>query len=241
MINGKSVLALIPARGGSKGLPGKNIRPLLGKPLLAWSVEQGKASQYIDKVMVSTDDTEIAGTAKKYGAEVPFLRPAELASDTAPTIDTILNALDGLAANGEAFDFVVLLEPTSPLREVRDIDRALEKLSEHATAESIVGVAKVESAHPAFLLKVENGLTRPYSPNEFGVKRRQDIEDVFFLEGSVYIAYAHSLRDRRTFYHELTLPYIVPKYKSFEIDDLTDFTIVEALMKARLNGALSDE
>ena len=238
MIGGKSVLALIPARGGSKGLPGKNVRPLLGKPLIAWSIEQGRESRYADAVVVSTDDAAIAATAREHGAEVPFLRPAELASDTAPSIDAIGHALDFLAAQGRFFGILVLLEPTSPLREARDIDAALEALLARPEAESIVGVARVESAHPAFLVKVENGLIRPYAPEAFGVKRRQELDEVFFFEGSVYAAYTDSLRRRRGFYHEATLPYVVPKYKSFEIDELADFIVVEALMAARTQGVL---
>jgi CMP-N,N'-diacetyllegionaminic acid synthase len=190
MIAGRSVLALIPARGGSKGLPGKNVRPLLGKPLIGWSIEQGRASLYADAVVVSTDDEGVAHTAREFGAEVPFLRPAKLASDTAPTIDMILHALDFLAGQGRSFDLVVLLEPTSPLREARDIDAALETLVARADAQSIVGVARVESAHPAFLVKVENGLIRPYASDAFRVVRRQDLGEVFFFEGSVYAAYA---------------------------------------------------
>jgi len=122
MYKGKKILALIPARGGSKGLPGKNIKPLLGKPLIAWTIEQAKASKYVDRVVVSTDDDEIAEVAIRYGAEVPFLRPKELARDDSPTIDAILHALDFFSDKGERFDLLALLEPTSPLRDSEDID-----------------------------------------------------------------------------------------------------------------------
>jgi CMP-N,N'-diacetyllegionaminic acid synthase len=236
MIGSKSVLALIPARGGSKGLPGKNIRSLCGKPLIAWSIEQGRASRYLDAVVVSTDDDVIARTAREHGAEVPFLRPAELASDEAPTIDVIVHALDVLFGQERQFDILVLLEPTSPLREASDIDAMLEALVARSDVESVVGVARAESAHPAFLVKLEKGLIRPYAPTVFGVKRRQDLDEVFFLAGSVYASYTTSLRKRRGFYHEATLSYIVPKHKSFEVDELADFVVVEALMAARIQG-----
>lgn len=240
MIAEKSVIGLILARGGSKGLPGKNTRPLLGKPLVAWSIEQGRASTYIDSVVVSTDDQGIAAVATQFGAEVPFIRPHTLASDTATSVDSILHALDFLEDAGRRYDIVVLLEPTSPLRESKDIDLALEKLIAHEEAQSIVGVAQVGSAHPAFLVQVKDGLARPFNDTIIRALRRQDTEEVFFLEGSVYASYTRALRDRRTFYHDKTLPYLVPKYKSFEIDDLTDFFIVEALMTAHQNGAINE-
>src|SRR5207248_658548 len=112
MYQGKRILGVVPARGGSKGLPKKNIRPLLGKPLLAWTLEQAKASQYFDRVIVSTDSVEIADIARKSGGDVPFLRPAELARDTTATIDVLVHALSYLKENGEFYDDLVLLEPT---------------------------------------------------------------------------------------------------------------------------------
>ena len=130
MINGKTVIAIIPARGGSKGLPGKNIKPLCGKPLIAWSIEAGLASQYIDEVMVSTDSEEIANIAREFGASVPFLRPVELASDTATTLDAVKHVIEYYENEcNRYFDYIVLLEPTSPLREKDDLDMMLEKIS----------------------------------------------------------------------------------------------------------------
>lgn len=238
MIHGKSVLALVTARGGSKGLPGKNLRPLLGKPLIGWSIDQGRASKYVDAVVVSTDDDAIAVAARAHGAELPFMRPLELASDTASSIDVILHALDALEQAGRRYDVLVLLEPTSPLRETTDIDAALEALLNNTEAQSIVGVAKVEAGHPSFLLRRNGNLLVPYAPQEFGAKRRQDLDELFFLEGTVYITWVEALRERRGFYHERTMPYVVPKYKSFEVDDLTDFTVIEALMAARKKGLI---
>jgi CMP-N-acetylneuraminic acid synthetase len=122
------IIAIIPARGGSKGLPRKNIKLLLGKPLVAWTIEQAKNSKYVNKVVVSTEDKEIAEISRGYGAEVPFLRPKELARDDSPTIDAILHALNWFEESGEYFDIVVLLEPTSPLRDVEDKDKCVEIL-----------------------------------------------------------------------------------------------------------------
>jgi CMP-N,N'-diacetyllegionaminic acid synthase len=226
------VLGVIPARGGSKGLPGKNIRPLNGKPLIAWTIDEAKASKMISKVIVSTDDKEIARVAEGYGAEVPFYRPAELASDTATSMDVIIHALDFFAAKGEHFDVVMMLEPTSPLRERADIDKALQMLASTEGAESVVGICKSEASHPDFLVTLTGeGFLR--SKADFIVKRRQELEDVYFYEGTLYASYVDVLRKKRNFYHNNTLGYIVPRWKSFEVDDMLDMVIIEAVMKAR--------
>lgn len=232
MYKNKRILAVIPARGGSKGLPGKNIKMLTGKPLVAWSIEQALASSYIDMVVVSTESPKIASIARRYGAQVPFLRPRELATDKAKSIDVVLHAIDFFESKGNIFDIVVMLEPTSPLRETKDVDRAIEVLISNRTAESIVGIAKVEAVHPAFLVKLEKGFLRSYL-KAFKVLRRQELDDLYFYEGSLYISYSSSLKHRKRFYHNKTLGYIMPKWKSFELDDYTDFIIIESLMKAK--------
>lgn len=239
MYKGKKILALIPARGGSKGLPRKNIRPLLGKPLIAWSIEHGLSSKYLDSVVVSTDDEEIASIAKKHGAQAPFLRPKELATDEATSIDVIAHAVDSLRVAGDAFDYLVLLEPTSPLREAPDIDACIERLVDAAAALAIVSVAKLEGAHPEFnvLIDKTTGYIRKVNGGaDFRILRRQELPDAYFLEGTIYMSDIGALLSRRTFYHEMTLAYVVPRWKSVEIDELTDFICAEALLKARLEG-----
>lgn len=239
MINGKRVLVIIPARGGSKGLSGKNVRELCGKPLIAWSIEQGLACRQVDMVLVTTDSETIAATAVQHGARVPFLRPASLSGDTVPSVDVLLHALDHLAASGDVYDYVVLLEPTSPLRDVADIEGALLSLVASDTAESIVGVAKVEAAHPSFLFVVRDGLLQPMRGSQPAGVRRQDLDDEFYyLEGSVYISTVAALRKHKTFYHDATAPWIVERYKAIEIDELCDFIAVEALMQAKRDGVL---
>jgi N-acylneuraminate cytidylyltransferase/CMP-N,N'-diacetyllegionaminic acid synthase len=232
MINGKSVIAIIPARGGSKGLPGKNIKPLCGKPLLAWSIEAGLGSQYIDEVMVTTDSEEIATIAREFGASVPFIRPSELASDTATSIDVIRHVLDFYEKKmKKSFDYTVLLEPTSPLRVKEDIDNAITQLLENPQASAVVGICKTESQNPAFLVKKnKNNFLVGYENLDMKILRRQDINDVYFFEGSVYVSDTAMLLTKNTFYHENTLGYEFPKWKSIEIDDLDDFIMVEALM-----------
>lgn len=236
MIDGKRVLALVPARRGSKGLPLKNIRPLGGKPLLAWPIEAARQSRYVDRVVISTDDAEFAAIAKAAGADAPFLRPAALASDTSPSIDFILHALDALAAAGDDYDYVALLEPTSPLTEASDVDAALETLVAHqAQADAIVGVTAMTSSHPAFAVRIASGgLIEPHSSPSFGqLPRRQDIEPLYSLDGSLYISSTTALRREHGFYHYRTLPYATPRWKSFEVDDLVDFICIEAVLAQR--------
>lgn len=236
MIHGKKVLALVPARSGSKGLPMKNARMLQGKPLLSWPISTAKASRYIDKVIISTDSVDFAKIAQEAGAEAPFLRPVELASDTAPSIAFILHAVDTLEETGEQYDYLVLLEPTSPLTETEDVDTALEKLvANREKADSIVSVAELVSTHPAFAVHLDGaGFMSPYAAETFGqLPRRQDIAPLFSLDGSLYISSVEALRTYRGFCHKRTLSHIMPRYKSYEVDDLVDFICIEAILAQR--------
>lgn len=230
MINGKRVLAIIPARKGSKGLPLKNIRPLAGKPLLAWPIAAARASSHVDRVIISTDDQDFADIAVAHGAEAPFLRPPELASDTAPSLGFILHALDTLEADGDIYDYVVLLEPTSPLTEGSDVDAALSQLVD-AGADSIVGVSKLEATHPAFAVRrSDDGVIRPYATSSFGdMPRRQDLEPLFSLDGTLYISSVPGLRREQSFCHGQTLGYESARYKAQEVDDMVDFICIEAI------------
>lgn len=232
MYKNKTFLAIIPARGGSKGLPRKNVKKLCGKPLIVWSIEAGLKSNYVDELIVSTDDKEIVEIATKYGAKVPFLRPDYLASDTATSFDAVKHTIDYYKNElGKEFDYIVLLEPTSPLRESDDIDSAIKKLL-HSNADSIVGISKTEDQNPAFLiLKDDSNYISGYENKEMKVLRRQDISDVYFFEGTIYISKIEVLLNKKSFYHKNTIGYEVPKYKSLEIDDMDDFIMVEAIMK----------
>ena len=241
MINNQKVLAVIPARGGSKGVPRKNIKLLCGKPLVAWSIEAGKNSRYVDKIIVSTEDIEIAEISKKYSAEVPFFRPAELATDTALPAEALLHALNYLEKKGEYYDYIVQLDPTSPLRTAEDIDRALEMLLNNPAANSIVGMAKPESAHPDFIVSLSaTGIIKPLGSG-LGIgtnapaKMRQELGELYFPEGTVYISDVPTFKIKKSFYHESTMAYPVERYKQFEIDEEMDFVVVEALMKSKFH------
>lgn len=233
MIADRNVLALIPARGGSKGLPRKNVRPLCGRPLVQWSIDTALACKEIDSVVVSTDDEQIAAVAAAAGAEVPFLRPPALSGDAAISIDVVLHALDFLESNGRVFDIVLLLEPTSPLREASDIRLALQRMVDKG-ASAIVSVCRAESTHPAFMFRATGqGRLESFTFNSPAGVRRQEIEPLFYLEGTLYASTVESLRDRRSFYHDDTLAYEVAKWKALEIDDIEDFQMVEAIAKYR--------
>ena len=236
MYKGKRILAIVPARGGSKGLPGKNIKPLCGKPLIAWSIEHAQNSKYIDDIFISTDSREIADVAEEYGVLVPELRPIELAKDTTPSSEFIIYTLNKLKTEGKHFDYFILLEPTSPLRDVEDVDKSIEMIVDNPENDSIVGVAMSGTIHPAFMVVInKRGVLEAFEPDKQTL-RRQDLPKVFFFEGSVYVSKVDSYLKRKTFYHEKTMPYVVPEWKSHEIDDYVDFSIIETIMNLKLQG-----
>jgi CMP-N-acetylneuraminic acid synthetase len=232
MIHGRSVLAIIPARAGSKGLPGKNVRPLCGKPLIAWTVEKARRSTLLDAVVVSTDGADIADIARAYGAEVPGLRPPALATDVASTYDVIRHVLDTLRRDdGREFDYVVLLEPTSPLREDDDIDRMLTALDDASDRfDSIVSVGQV-SEHPSIMKRLVEGRVEPYYGGETAAARRQDNPPAYFPFGVAYIAKTAALLEENTFYTRRCAGYPIQRYQNYEIDDLFDFLCVESVMR----------
>ncbi len=242
MYKNKRILGLIPARGGSKGLPGKNIRKMFDKPLIVWTIEEAKKSKYLDTLITSTDDKNIADIAKKHGCDTPFLRPIDLASDTAPTIDTIIHAIDWLGNRGEVFDYLVLLEPTSPLRETQDIDDCIQKIIDTGTA-AIVSVAPLESGHPEFNVIIDKKtdlISKIDGTTDFNVLRRQDLSDAYFFDGTIYVSRIVDLIEKKNFYHDSTLGYIVPRWKSQEVDTVEDFISIEAILKARQKGLIQN-
>lgn len=232
MINGKSTIAIIPARGGSKGLPGKNIRTICGKPLIAWSIEQAKNARHLDYVLVTTDCPSIAQTAVKYGASVPFLRPPELSMDHATTIDAVRHSLDYLSRQEKRkFDYTVLLEPTSPLRENDDIDRMLAALDNNADQfDAIVSVGEVKE-HPSITKRLVGNRLEPFCAELTATSRRQDNIPAYFPYGVAYIAKTPTLLAENTFYPRRCMSYQIQRYQNYEIDDLLDFICVESIMK----------
>lgn len=233
MYKDKTFLAIIPARGGSKGLPGKNIKELCGKPLIAWSIEAGLKSKYLDEVMVTTDYQNIADVSKQYGASVPFLRPDELASDTATSFDAIKHTIEYYKNElNKEFDYIVLLEPTSPLREGSDIDNMIEKIIQNeGNFDSIVSIGEVHE-HPSIMKKIVNKNYLSSYCVELEMKsRRQDNDISYFPYGVAYIVKTKSLLDERTFYTKRNTFYEIRRYQCYEIDDIYDFLAIENIMK----------
>jgi len=231
----KKTLALIPARGGSKGLSRKNVKPLLGKPLIAWTIEVAKKSRYIDRVVVSTEDNEIAGIAKKHGAEVPFMRPFHLSTDEATTEDCVIHALNWLRDNEEyRSDFVLLLEVTSPLRAVEDIDSSISiLLAGENEIDAVFGLTEA-TEHP-FGMKIMDGknIIRNFINADKEYTRRQDLPPVYRGNGAVYLCKTEVFLNKKTFTPERTFGYLMPKERSVDINDEIDFKIAEVLMKAK--------
>ncbi|MFA5276262.1 MAG: acylneuraminate cytidylyltransferase family protein [Candidatus Omnitrophota bacterium] len=221
MYKNKRILALIPARGGSKGLPRKNIRLLMGKPLLAWTIKQAKSSKYLDGLIVSTDDLRIANIAKRYGAKVPFSRPKNLATDKAIMMDVVLHAIKWMEANDDLYDLIMLLQPTSALRRSGDIDRAI-KLLFTKKAQAVVSVCQ-ETHHPygANILP-KTGWLGAFIRPEVVNKNRQELPVFYRINGAIYLAYRTYLKQNRQFLGKKTYAYIMPVERSVDIDTALD-------------------
>jgi CMP-N-acetylneuraminic acid synthetase len=233
MYKDKTFLAIIPARGGSKGLPGKNIKEICGKPLIAWSIESGLKSKYLDEVVVSTDYQNIADIAKSYGASVPFLRPDYLASDTATSFDAVKHTIDYYKNElNKEFDYIVLLEPTSPLREDDDIDHMIEKIIQNENKfNSIVSMGEVHE-HPSIMKKIVNVNYLDSFCEELELKsRRQDNDIAYFPYGVAYIVKMNSFLNEKTFYTKQNAFFEIKRYQCYEIDDIYDFLAIENIMK----------
>ncbi|HHF2857171.1 TPA: cytidylyltransferase domain-containing protein [Vibrio diabolicus] len=227
MLGCKKVIAVIPARGGSKRLPGKNIRQLGDKPLIAWSIEAAKTSKYIDRVIISTDCEDIANIAQLYGGDVPFLRPQELSGDTASSNGVILHALEHI---DESFDYVVLLQPTSPLRKAEDIDILLESFDEKT--EGVVSVCPCEHS-PLWANTLPDDMTMGnFFPESVIGKRSQDLPDYYRLNGSIYAFKVDSfVENNGIFYSDKVKAYNMPVERSVDIDTIVDFHIAEVLLE----------
>ena len=224
MYKNKNFLAVIPARGGSKRLPGKNILDLCGKPIIAWSIEAGLNSSYIDKVVVSSDDEDILDTAKKFKAEI-IKRPKQLASDTASSFDVVKHAIDNL----ESYDYIVLLQPTSPLRNNKHIDKAIEFLEEK-NADSIISVCEVNHSPLWSNTLQEDCSMNTFIKEEFINKRSQDLEKYYRLNGAIYICkISKFLKEREFFLGENTYAFIMNREHSIDIDEKIDLEFARVL------------
>jgi len=227
MYKKKKILALIPARGGSKQIINKNIKLLCGKPLISYTIEAALASNYIDDVVISTDSDLIAEISLKYGGQVPFMRPKELAGDESKTIDVAIHAINALIKMGRNYDYLVLLQPTSPLRTKDDIDSAI-KIIIDGDISSLVSVREVKE-NPALMRTIENNKLKNIMDFN-GSLRRQDLPKYYIFNGAIYINSIDMLLKQKKFVDEKTYPYVMDYERSIDIDEILDFKIVELIM-----------
>ena len=230
MIDGKRILGLITARVGSKRLPGKNIIDLAGKPLIAWTVEAALNSRYIDRVIVSTDDADISAVSSKYGAEVPFIRPPEISGDFATSIEVIRHALENLEKLEDCYEFVMLLQPTSPFRTSKDIDNAVELMVDK-NADSIVGVAPIN--HPVEWVNTlpKNLSMKEFIEPKFSSMRSQDFSRKYRINGAIYLnRISILLKTNSLFSCGNSYAYVMTEETSIDIDNRLDFVVANALM-----------
>lgn len=224
MFNDMRILALIPARGGSKGIKNKNIIDIGGKPLISYTIAAGKQSRYIDDVVVTTDSETIKDVAIKYGADVPFLRPAELAKDTSTSLDAVLHAVHELENQGRNYDVLILLQPTSPLRTAEDIDSAIEKFNKYG-CESLVSVSEVKD-HPIFMRKIIDDRSMEKFLNQKSTIRRQDMPPIYRVNGGIYINLIKELNEDTSF-GDNKVPFIMEQRHSVDVDEYSDIALVE--------------
>jgi len=226
MIDNKRVLAIIPARGGSKGIPRKNIVPLCGKPLIAWTIEAARNSVYLDRCILSSEDPEIIEVARQWGCDVPFVRPAELSSDNTPGIAPVLHALTTLP---ELYDYVVLLQPTSPLRNSADIDGAIEKVARNGYPACVSVVPVAKGPQWMFHLDARERLVSFLTDTPISTIR-QELMSLYLLNGAVYAADVAWLMSTRSFLSPQTAAYVMPEARSVDIDTPLDLRLCELLI-----------
>ncbi len=226
----RKILALIPARGGSKGIPGKNIIEVGGKPLIAHTIRSARGSKLIDKVVVATDDKKIAAVAKRYKTDVVIL-PKRLTGDKSPVIGSALHTLAELEKQGERYDAVALLEPTSPLRKKDDIDSAIKiLLKNYSKTDAVVSVGEVHPENPYIMKAIKGGRLKPFVA-EKNIPR-QLLPKAYFPYGVIYLCKTAALKKQKTFYPKRVLPYKIERWQNYEVDDIFDLICVRAMIQA---------
>ena len=230
------VLGLIPARGGSKGVPRKNIRLLCGKPLLQYTAEAALAARRLSHVILSTEDNEIAEVGRRCGLGVPYLRPAELAQDDTPTLPVVQHAMRWMETHGEHFDAVCLLQPTNPLRRPQDIDACIERL-EQSDADAIVTILPVPAEYnPHWVyFQDEGGLLRLSTGEVSPISRRQSLPPAFHREGSVYVTRRDVVMEQHNLYGSSVIGHLLDSEYCANIDSLEDWERAERLLQAKVN------
>ena len=226
------ILAIIPARGGSKGIPNKNLELVNGKPLINWTIEKAKQSNLLTEIFVSTDSIEIAEYSESLGISAKPLRPSALATDSSPTIDTVIHVLADFTKIGKQFEYILLLEPTSPLRKKGDIDRCIEALiKQKINFDALVTLGQTKE-HPSLLRKMStSGQVETYSDTGLSESRRQDLPEVFFPFGVAYLVKVETLFLEKSFYPRRTMGFLLDEWQCFEVDNPIDLVLVERLVE----------
>lgn len=228
MIDGKKVLAIIPARGGSKRLPRKNVLEIAGKPLIAWTIEAAKKSEFVDDVVVSTDCNEIADVSMEYGANIPFLRPEYLSNDTATTNDVVMHTVENHEFG--VFDYYIILQPTSPMRTALDINDAIKLITED-DLDGVISVCECEHSPLWSNTLPKNQTLNSFLPNNLEGVRSQELPTYYRLNGSLYLFKHEALvRNKGIFYSDKVKALIMPSERSVDIDNMFDFKIAKALL-----------
>ena len=227
----KKILGVIPARGGSKGIKNKNIHLLNGKPLIYYTISAGKKSKILTDLIVSTDSKSIKKISESFGAKVPFLRPSKLASDEALAIPTIQHAVNEYEKSiGSIFDYIIMLQPTAPLRTEKDIDCALEQMITNR-ADSVISITNVENNHPYKMKIIRDGFLHDFYPSNIENPPRQSLPPVYIVNGAIYATTRDIFMEKNTFKGNKCLPYLMPFQRSVNIDEKTDIVLAEYLMK----------
>jgi len=230
MIEKNKVVCIIPARGGSKGIPRKNIKLLNGKPLIAYTIEQALKSKYIDRTIISTDDKEIANISKEYGAEVPYMRPDDLSGDNASTIDVLLHAINWLEKHDKCeFDIIVLLHATAPLRVVADINACIKMLIKES-ADNVFSVTEA-ARNPYFNMVEVNEKGKVKLVKKGSYSTRQSAPTVYDMNSSIYVWWKDVLKRKRKIFLNQSALYVMPRERSIDIDNPLDFIIAETLLR----------
>ncbi len=226
------VLGIVTARGGSKGIPRKNVYPLLGKPLLAYTAEAALRAKGLTRVVLSTDDMEIAEVGEKYGLDVPFLRPAELASDHVPTVPVLQDVVRRLECTGEYYDAIFTLQPTNPLRRSEDIDGAIEML-ERTSADAVISFVDVGERHPARMKWIDGDgrVADPPFAESFEGQPRQQLTKLYLREGSVYLTRRSVLMEQNSLKGRDCRAWIIPEERACNIDSAFDLFLAEQLLR----------
>ena len=231
MYKDKKILGVITARGGSKGIPRKNIKKLAGKPLIYYTIKAAKKSKYLTRCIVSTDNKKIFNISKKLGADVPFIRPSKLAQDKSTSLEVAQHALKWLKDNnGEEYDYLMILQPTSPLRIVKDIDKSIKKIVD-TKADSVMSMVKIDDFSIKKIKKIENDKIIPWMKDEGKESaRRQDLGGVYKRNCAIYLTKVLLIK-KGDLFGKISRPYIMPSERSIDINSLIDFIIAETYLK----------